>query len=85
MAVHLASFLPFVGASILTGRALLNATNKPLRGGIEKISAILTIIIPLVDTKCKEFVVAFHFPKEKYTPCPQVNLYTAILCSSTTF
>lgn len=85
VAGYLAFFLPFAGGNILAGRALLYATDKPLRGRKEKISAILTIIIPLVDTKCKEFVVAFHFPKEKYTPCPQVDLYTAFLCSSTVF
>lgn len=84
-AVGFASFLPSAVAYILTGRALRNATDKFLRGGIEKISAILTIIIPLVDTKCKEFVVAFHFPKEKYTPRPQTPLYTAVLCNCTAF
>ena len=78
-------FLPSAVAYILTGRALRNARDKFLRGGIEKISAILTIIIPLVDTKCKEFVVAFHFPKEKYTPRPQTHLYTAVLCNGTAF
>ena len=83
--VGFASFLPSAVAYILTGRALRNATDKFLRGGIEKISAILTIIIPLVDTKCKEFVVAFHFPKEKYTPRPQTPLYTTVLCNCTAF